>query len=136
MGNLVTVYVNGTKTEVPSDFTVIKAAEAAGIKIPSLCYHPDLSPTGNCGICLVEIKGQKGLKRACVTPVSEGMEIITFSNTIHDTRKTVLELILSNHPDDCLHCVRNGKCELRTLADSMGIREIEYEKNYQKKKKI
>lgn len=125
---LVKIKIDGIEREVPSNSSVLEAAKAAGIQIPTLCYHEDLEPTGNCGVCLVQVKGQKGLKRSCTTPVYEGMEIITHNKEILDTRKGVLELILANHPDDCLQCIKNSKCELRQLADKLGVEKSTYEK--------
>ncbi len=121
MSSTVTVVIDGKKVEVPMGCNIITAAEKAGIDIPRLCYHKDLTPTGNCGVCIVEIKGQKGYKRSCTTPVTNNMEIITKSKEIIEARKTVVELILANHPDDCLTCVKNGYCELQALAKQLGI---------------
>lgn len=121
MSSTITVVIDGKKVEVPMGCNIIEAAEKAGIEIPRLCYHKDLSPTGNCGVCIVEVKGQKGYKRSCTTPVSNNMEINTKSKEIIDARKTVVELILANHPDDCLTCVKNGYCELQALAKQLGI---------------
>jgi iron-only hydrogenase group A len=135
MADFVNISVDEVKLKVPSNLTVIQAAVQAGVNIPKLCYHPDLIATGNCGICVVEVKGQKGLKRACVTPVNEGMEIITYSKEIDNARKTVLELILSNHPNDCLNCIKNQKCELQDLANKMNVTVPMYEKIIEPKQK-
>ena len=87
-----------------------------GFRIPTLCYHKDLSPTGNCRMCVVEVKGGRFLQAACVTPVWEGMEIQTHSEKVIRDRKLTLELMLANHPQDCITCDVSGECELQDLA--------------------
>jgi iron-only hydrogenase group A len=99
----------------------MQAAEQVGINIPSLCYHKELTPTGGCGVCLVDVQGQRGFVRACTTPVSEGMQVRTHTRDLTKMRREVVELILSNHPDDCFYCIRNGNCELQTLAKQLGV---------------
>ncbi|HRR98589.1 MAG TPA: [FeFe] hydrogenase, group A, partial [Candidatus Syntrophosphaera sp.] len=91
------------------------------VYIPRLCYHPDLPPTANCGVCVVEIVGNPTPKRACCTPVSEGMKLITNSKKLRAYRKTLVEMILSNHDVSCPTCVANNKCELQTLANNLGV---------------
>jgi formate dehydrogenase major subunit/formate dehydrogenase alpha subunit len=87
-----------------------------GIEIPTLCYHKDLNPTGNCRMCVVEAKGGRFLQAACVTPVWEGMDIQTHSEKVTQDRKLTLELMLANHPQDCITCDVSGECELQDLA--------------------
>jgi NADH-quinone oxidoreductase subunit G len=106
----------------------LKAAQKVNVKIPTLCYNPDLPPWASCGICIVRMEGSPKMVRACTTPVAENMSIITHDSEIIAVRRTVLELILSNHPNDCLQCPRNGSCELQTLAAEFGIREVPYRK--------
>ena len=118
---LVSVTIDGQQTQVPAGLTIIKAAETLNISIPSLCYHKELPSTGGCGICLVEIQGQRGFTRACTTPVAPNMVVRTRSRELTNMRRGVLELILTNHPDDCFYCIRNGACELQTLARQLGI---------------
>jgi len=118
---LVSVTIDGQQTQVPANLSIIKAAETLNITIPSLCYHKELTPTGGCGICLVEVQGQRGFVRACTTTVSPGMTVRTRSRELMDTRRGILELMLTNHPDDCFYCIRNGACELQTLARQLGI---------------
>ena len=96
--------------------TILQAAYDHGVEIPTLCYHKDLSPTGNCRMCVVEVKGGRFLQAACVTPVWEGMEIQTHSEKIAKDRKLTLELMLANHPQDCITCDVSGECELQDLA--------------------
>lgn len=119
--------INGQSIEVPADYTVLKAAKDLHINIPTLCYHPDLPPWAACGICVVKLENSPKMVRACATPVSEGMSIITHDPELHQVRKTVIELILSTHPNSCLTCGRNGNCELQSLAAEFGIREQPYE---------
>ena len=123
---LVTVTINGEQITVPAGTTILEAAKQAGFKIPTLCHHPDLKPRATCRLCLVEVKGQRRLQTACNTPVREGNEIITNSAAVREARKTILELILAAHPQDCLKCVRNQNCELQKLANDYQIREIPF----------
>ena len=125
---MVNVKVNGIPVQVAEGSTMLDAAKKAHVKIPTLCYNPDLSPWAACGICVVKVEGSKKLLRSCCTPVAEGMSIITNDAELVQTRKTVLELILSTHPDDCLSCPRNQSCELQTLAQEFGIREEPFKK--------
>jgi NADP-reducing hydrogenase subunit HndD len=130
MSNVVTVTINGQQAAVPDGTTIIKAAEQIGIRIPSLCYHKELTPTGSCGICLVEVQGNRNLVRACTTPVNQGMVITTHSRALTDIRRGVLQLILAAHPDDCFYCLKSGNCELQSLAKQLGVDHEEYEKIY------
>ncbi len=120
--------INGIAVSTAEDSTVLDAAKKAGVKIPTLCYNPDLAPWAACGICVVKIEGTNKMLRACCTPVSEGMSVITNDAELVQIRKTVIELILSTHPDDCLACPRNQDCELQTLAQEFGIREQSFPK--------
>ncbi len=121
MAKTVNVFIDGHHLEVPETMTIIEAADKIGIYIPRLCYHPDLPPTGNCGVCVVEIAGNPTPKRACCTPVAEGMKIVTNSQKLRSYRKTVVEMILSNHDVTCPTCPANNKCELQTLANNLGV---------------
>lgn len=113
--------------QVPAGSTVLEAAELINIKIPRLCYHPDLPPISACRLCVVEVKGDRLLRTACSWKVQEGMEVTTNSKVVRDSRKIAMELLLSRHPMRCTDCVRNGSCELRTVADQLGLREISFE---------
>ena len=119
--------INGIDCEVAPGTTILKAAEQVNVKIPRLCYHPDLPAWAACGICVVKVEGSPKMLRACATPVGPGMKIITHDPEIVQVRKAVLELILSTHPNDCLRCPRNGNCELQRLAADFGIREVRFE---------
>ncbi|HOH07005.1 MAG TPA: NADH-dependent [FeFe] hydrogenase, group A6 [bacterium] len=123
----VNLTIDGRKVTVPADATVLEAAEKALINIPRLCYHPDLPPISACRLCVVEIKGDRLLRTACSWKVAEGMEVITNSKVVRESRKIAMELLLSRHPMRCTECVRNGSCELRAVADQLGIREISFE---------
>ncbi len=124
---MVEVNIDGRPVQVEEGTTIIEAARAAGIKIPSLCYMKDLNEIGACRVCLVEVEGARGLLPSCTTKVAQGMKIKANTPGVRAARKAVVELIISNHPYDCLKCVRNGSCELQKLAEEMGIREIRYE---------
>ena len=108
--------INNIATQVPDGLTVMEACRRAGVKIPSLCYLKDVSANASCGVCVVEVKGARNLLRSCVTPATEGMEINTQSSRIQSARKMNVELLLANHPDNCLTCDRNQSCELQTIA--------------------
>ncbi len=123
MANMVQLEINGIPVEVPAGTSILNAAKAVQVKIPTLCYHPDLRPWAACGICVVRQAGSPKLLRACCTDVAPGMKITTHDADIVRVRRTVLELILANHPNDCLQCPRNNNCELQKLAADFGIRE-------------
>ena len=120
--------INGHPVEVEAGTNILNAAQKAQIKIPSLCYHPDLPAWAACGICVVKVKGLNRLVRACATPATEGLEVTTHDPELYGIRRTIIELILSTHPDDCLQCPRNDNCELQRLAAEFGIREAPYGK--------
>jgi iron-only hydrogenase group A len=122
MEKMINLWINGNKTEVKEDATIMEAASEIGIKIPSLCYHKDLRPTAGCGICVVEIEGMEMPKRACCTPVYEGMKVTTNSIKLRQMRKMLIELILADHDVDCPTCIANNKCELQDLAYYMGVK--------------
>jgi NADP-reducing hydrogenase subunit HndD len=115
--------------EVPKGTTIFKAAKKMGIEIPSLCYMhlEDLNiehkPAG-CRICVVEVDNRRNLAPSCATEVAEGMVVKTHSLRVLNARKTVMELILSDHPKDCLSCIKSGTCDLQAMAIKLGIREI------------
>lgn len=123
----VNIKINGQSMSVPADYTILQAAREAGINIPTLCYLKDVSQTGSCRMCVVEVKGARNLQAACVYPVSEGLEVMTNTAKVRASRKTTLELLLSNHDRKCLTCVRNRNCELQALSDELGVTDITYE---------
>jgi predicted molibdopterin-dependent oxidoreductase YjgC len=112
----VNITLNGKQIKVQTGQTILEVTRDQGVRIPTLCYHKDLSPTGNCRMCVVEVKGARFLQAACVTEVWDGMEIETESQKAYTSRKLSLELMLANHPQDCITCEANGDCELQDLA--------------------
>ncbi len=115
------VKVNGIAVSVPKGSTILEAARAAGVEIPTLCYMKEINEIGACRICVVEATGARGLVTACVFPVSEGMEIKTNTPKVRAARKTTLEMILSTHDKNCLSCPRSTNCELQKLCLEYGV---------------
>ncbi|MBZ4683517.1 MAG: NADP-reducing hydrogenase subunit HndD [Fusobacteriaceae bacterium] len=129
---MVKVTIDGIQTEVPKNSTILAAAKSLGIDIPSLCYlnigSADYkNDCASCRICVVEVEGRRNLAPSCATPVFDGMNVTTNSMKVMQRRKTVLELMLSDHPKDCLACSKSGDCTLQDLAIQFGIREIRFE---------
>ena len=122
----VNIKINGVDYSVPANSTVLEAARYAGIDIPTLCYLKDINEIGACRLCLVEVKGARGLVTACVYPVNEGMEVFTNTPRVIKARKTNLELVLSNHEKKCLSCIRSTSCELQKLANEYGCDESHF----------
>ncbi|EGO64409.1 NADH-dependent [FeFe] hydrogenase, group A6 [Acetonema longum] len=123
----VTITIDGQKLQVPKTSTVLEAARSAGVKIPSLCYHPELRPEGACRVCMVEVEGARSLVASCVYPVNEGMVVRTNTPAVREGRKMVVELLLANHPQDCLSCQRNLNCELQSIAGDLGLRQVRFD---------
>ncbi len=119
----VKIEVNNKLIKARKGETIMSALESNGIMIPSICAMKDFTPTGACRMCVVEIEGKQGLVPSCSEPVNEWMKIKTHSPRVIRSRKTIVELLLSNHPDDCLYCDRNGSCELQGLAEDLNVRE-------------
>lgn len=117
----VTLTIDDIKVTVPKGTTVLQAAEKAGIFIPTLCHDPELSKPGACRLCVVEIPGARNLPASCVTEAAEGMVVYTASPAVIEARKTNLELLLANHPEDCLTCHKNGECKLQEYAYLYGV---------------
>ena len=124
--DLVNLTIDGIKVSVPAGSTVLEAARSANIQIPTLCYLKDVNQIGACRMCLVDT-GARALAAACVMPVSEGMNVKTNTPAIREARKVNMELLLSNHDRNCLTCVRSRNCELQTLAEELGVREVRFE---------
>jgi NADH-quinone oxidoreductase subunit G len=129
---MVNAKINGIPVQVAEGTTILDAARKVDVKIPTLCYNDDLEPWAACGICVVKNGKSPKMIRACCTPLDEGMDIVTNDAELVQTRKTVIELILSTHPDTCLTCPRNQECELQRLAAEFGIREQPFPKRIQK----
>ncbi|HHT65715.1 MAG: NADH-dependent [FeFe] hydrogenase, group A6 [Caldicoprobacterales bacterium] len=124
---MVKLTIDGIQIEVPRGTTVLEAARAANIQIPTLCYLKGINEIGACRMCLVEVKGARNLQASCVYPAADGMEIRTNSPTVREARKVNLELILSNHDRKCLTCARSENCELQALSKQLGVDDIRYD---------
>ena len=124
---MVTLTINGQTVQAPKNATILEAARSAGIYIPTLCYHPELAPEGACRLCVVEASGARSLVASCVYPVAEGMVVKTNTPKVRAARKMVVELLLANHPKDCLSCQKSGDCELQKIAADLGLRKIRFE---------
>ena len=123
------VTIDGIQVYVPDDYTILEAAKEINIHIPTLCFLKDVSEIGCCRMCLVQIKGKKGLEASCVHPVYDGMEVRTHSPEIMKVRKKNMELILSNHPAICQSCTRSDShCELQALANMLDVHFSNYKK--------
>ena len=120
---MVNCKINGIAVSVPKGSTILEAARAAGVTIPTLCYLKDINEIGACRICVVEATGARGLVTACVYPVSEGMEVQTNTAKVQAARRTTLELILSTHEKKCLSCSRSGDCELQKMCKDYGVED-------------
>ena len=153
-GEKITLTIDGKKVAAYNGMTVLEAAQSAGIYIPTLCHHPDLEPYGGCRLCVVEIEKVRGLPTSCTTPAVNGMVVKIKSPAIDDVRCTALELMLINHPCECLICHRrercgpfdiclrqvavtdrcvvcpsNQNCELQTVVDYLGVHELRFPKD-------
>ena len=119
----VNILLNDKSVVARKGETILELTKRMGIKIPTLCYLKDMFPSGACRMCVVEVEGYRNLLTACSYPVMEGMKIQTHSQRVLEARQMIVELLLSNHPDDCLYCHRNKNCELQTLAENLNVRE-------------
>lgn len=124
---MVNITIDTRKVQVPKNYTLLEAARAANISIPTLCFLKEINEIGACRMCVVEVKGARALQAACVYPVSEGLEVYTQSPAVREARKVTLELILSNHDKKCLTCVRSRNCELKALSEDLNIKNIRFE---------
>ena len=118
--------INGIPVEVPEGSTILQAAKAANVEIPSLCYLKDINCIGSCRVCVVEVVGRRGFVASCVYPVEEGMEVLTNTPAVRNSRKTTLELLLSDHNKKCLSCERGHNCELQRLCIDYGVDEEKF----------
>ena len=112
----ITLTINDQRVVAPEGATILEAAREGGIRIPTLCHHPDLTNVGACRMCVVTVEKARGLQTACTTPVFEGMVIHTESPEARETRRFVLEMLLTDHPNECMTCEVNGACELQDLV--------------------
>lgn len=115
--------IDGRQVEVERGTTILDAARKAGANIPTLCYHPILGATGACRVCVCEVEGARSLVASCVCPANDGMVVWTNSPAVREARRTVVELMIASHPQDCLTCDRSEDCELRRLAARLNVRE-------------
>ena len=122
MSQTVQIEVNGRQVDAAQGEMLIAALRRVGVEVPTLCHFEGLNPAGACRICVVEIEGQRSLVPACAFPVANGIKVKTQTDRIVNARRTIIELLLADHPDDCLFCERNENCQLRELAGSFGIR--------------
>jgi len=128
----VQINLNGKDVTVNKDLSILEAAKANGIKIPSLCNHPDQAVKANCRVCVVEVEGFRNLVASCSTKVAEGMKIKTDSPRVRSAVTTIVELILADHPQECLTCIRNGSCELQEISQRLGISNVRGRKRHEK----
>jgi len=119
----ITLTIDNQKVEVKSDATLLEAIQSIGINVPTLCHHPSLKPDGSCRICVVEDMDNGRLLASCSTPVSQGLKIKTHSDEVVEARKLNLELLLANHPNDCMICESDGNCKLQDLVYTYDIKE-------------
>jgi NADH-quinone oxidoreductase subunit G/NADP-reducing hydrogenase subunit HndD len=124
---MVNLKINGKDIQAEKGWTILKAAKENNIKIPTLCHLENVHEIGSCRICVVEVEGARTLQASCVTPVSEGMVVHTHSEKVRNRRKVLYELILSDHPKDCLSCGRNQECELQKLGETIQVSESRFE---------
>lgn len=129
----VTLTIDEQKVTVPAGTTVLEAAGQAGIFIPTLCHDPAIPGFGACRLCIVEIPGMRNLPASCVTAATGGMIVYTASEAVIEARRTIIDLLLANHPQDCLTCEKNGDCRLQDYAFMYGVKQTSFQgerKNY------
>ena len=126
MTDRIMIKIDGAPVEAQPGDTILEAATRAGIHIPTLCADPNLPPYGACRLCIVRVSGVRGLPPACTTTVADGMAVVTDDEEISEVRKTTVQLLLSDHPTDCLACTSNAECELQDVAAYLGVRERRY----------
>lgn len=123
---MVTFIMNGKEVKALEGVSLLESIRDNGVDIPTLCYDKELSTFGGCRMCIVEVEGSKNLVASCSAKVKEGMVVYTDSVKVVNARKDILDLILSNHPEDCLTCDKVGNCELQNLAYKYGVRKPSY----------
>ncbi len=121
IGGTVTASINGQDVKVPLGTTILAAAQKVGIRIPTLCHHPDLCVAGVCRVCVVEVEGQRTLQAACAFPITSPIKVLTHTQKVRQTRRHVIDLLLSEHYGECYACGRNNNCELQSLAKEYGV---------------
>ena len=121
IGGQITVTIDGTDVKVPMGTTVLEAARLVGVRIPTLCHHPDLCVAGVCRVCVVEVEGQRALQAACAFPITSSLKVKTHTRKVRQARRHILDLLLSTHYGECYSCKRNNNCELQALAKEYGV---------------
>ena len=121
IGGTVSVTINGQEVKVPLGTTILAAAQQIGVRIPTLCHHPDLCVAGVCRVCVVEVEGQRNLQAACAFPVTSPIKVQTHTQKVRQARRHVIDLLLSEHYGECYACGRNNNCELQSLAKENGV---------------
>ena len=124
---MIKLKIDNIEVEVEEGTTILEAARKANIDIPTLCFLKEINEVGDCRMCIVEVEGRRGFATSCITKAEAGMVVHTHTPSVVDARKTVLDLILSNHNRECLTCIRNGNCELQKLAQKYNVRDISYD---------
>ena len=123
----INIKINGNPTKVDANTSILDAAKSCRVNIPTLCYHPDLEPWAACGLCVVKVEGSDKMIRSCATNAVEGQNYITHDPELTEVRRNVIELMQSNHPNECLTCARNGTCEFQDISADFCIREAPFE---------
>ena len=126
IGAMVKVNIDDLEIRVPMGMTILEAAKRANIRIPTLCYHPDLCLAGVCRVCVVEVEGQRTLQTACTYPIFGSTKVMTYSPRVRKARKNILNLLLRNHYGECYSCCRNNNCELQSLAKEYGVTSYKF----------
>jgi NADH-quinone oxidoreductase subunit G/[NiFe] hydrogenase diaphorase moiety small subunit len=121
IGGQITVTIDGTDVKVPMGTTVLEAARRVGVRIPTLCHHPDLCVAGVCRVCVVEVEGQRALQAACAFPITSSLKVKTHTRKVRQARRHIIDLLLSTHYGECYSCKRNNNCELQALAKEYGV---------------
>ena len=124
---MINLTIDGKNIEVPEGTTILQAATKLGIDIPTLCYLKEINEIGDCRMCLVEVEGKRGFATSCIQKAEDGMVVHTKTPEVLEARKTMLDLILSNHHQDCENCVRNENCELQDLINKFNKEKSVYE---------
>lgn len=124
---MIEIIINGVSYEVPEDITVLQACQKNDIEIPTLCYDERLEPHSACRLCIVEVDGMRNLPTSCSLKVSDGMEVSTNTQRVRNSRREVLDLLFSNHPDDCLNCNKSGECKLQDYCYDYGVTHRGYD---------
>ncbi|MFA4985296.1 MAG: NADH-dependent [FeFe] hydrogenase, group A6 [Candidatus Brocadiia bacterium] len=120
------IEINGRTVECKEGQTILEVACENGITIPTLCHFPGLPPSGACRVCIVEVEGRPSLIASCAYPVTDGMKVRTNTSRVRSARKTIVQLLLANHKQECASCIRNGNCELQALAREVGVRDVPF----------